>query len=225
MRPMSIEHALRVRPAGTYRVNEVFYSLQGEGGLAGTAMVFVRFSDCNLRCARDNEAGFDCDTEFMGGQLVTLEELLVLIRSVSERGEVRPPGLSWILATGGEPALQLDDALVTALHAAEYRIAVETNGTLALPTTLTLAWDWVCVSPKTAEHTIRQRWASEVKYVRHAQQALPEPSLRASLQWLSPAALPTGQLDPDAVRWCIDLVKENPAWRLSVQQHKYWNVR
>jgi len=97
------ETALRQRTPDTYVVNEIFYSVQGEGRLAGTPMVFVRFADCNLRCSWKN-AGFDCDTEFMSGRELGLSEIF-------DEAERLNSKKGWMLLTGGEPSLQLDQAL------------------------------------------------------------------------------------------------------------------
>ena len=200
----------------TFAINEIFLSLQGEGGRAGTANVFVRFAGCNLRCAADSpeENGqFDCDTEFSGGRKFTVADLLAEVERSS--GACR-----WVILTGGEPLLQVDTNLLAALHDAGYQIAVETNGTQPLPVGL----DWVCVSPKTAEHTLKVYEADEVKYVRHAGQALPKPTIKAAHYFLSPAWDAHG-LNRDNLAWCIELVKENPQWKLSLQQHKWWKIR
>jgi organic radical activating enzyme len=127
----------------------------------------------------------------------------------------------WAVLTGGEPGLQLDAELIQFLREQRgWRLAVETNGSVVLPPGL----DWVCVSPKTAEHALRQLTANEIKYVRGAGQALPRPRCEAPHKLLSPA-FAGDALDERALAWCIRLVKENPEWRLSVQQHKTWRVR
>lgn len=228
---MAIEHvmpadkALRPRTPGTYVVNEVFYTVQGEGVLAGEPMVFVRFTDCNLRCTWKT-AGFDCDTEFMSGRELTAAE--VVQAAAEELCDVPPEldRLPRILFTGGEPGLQLDSPLVAAFEDAGFRrFAIETNGTIDL-TPIDASEDLhVCVSPKSAEHTLRQLTATEVKYVRHRGQALPEPRVKAEHYLVSPAARPDGSFAPEDVAWCVRLVKENPAWRLSLQLHKLLGVR
>ena len=195
-----------------YRVNEIFYSLQGEGVRAGTANVFVRFSGCNEQC-RTETHGFSCDTEFTSGTSLTLDELMAEVQRLA--GDCR-----WVVLTGGEPALQVDRVLIDALHEAGFQLAIETNGNIELPAGL----DWITVSPKVAEHVIRQRTADEVKYVRAAGQAIPQTVVRARHYLLSPA-FGGDQLDVDALRHCIDLVQAHPTWRLSVQQHKGWQVR
>jgi organic radical activating enzyme len=207
-----------------YMVNEVFYSLQGEGVRAGTPNVFVRFSGCNLQCRSDNEAGFDCDTEFTSGRRRTLDDLLVDMMTAG--GPSHPRN---VILTGGEPGLQVDEPLINRLRADGWFIAIETNGTVELPPLI----HWVCVSPKSAEHTLRQKYASEVKYVRHVGQGIPRPTIDAPHKLISPAFETLVNPDstvrhrpaPGAMEWCIQLVKENPEWRLSVQQHKSWAIR
>jgi len=201
-----------------YRINEVFYTLQGEGVRAGTPNVFVRFSGCNLECKVEpgpkSPGGFDCDTEFMSGRTLTLAELMSEINDASFTCQS-------VVLTGGEPALQVDSELVHALHDAKYHVAIETNGSLPIKPPV----DWITVSPKVAEHAIRQVDADEVKYVRAAGQAIPRPSCMAEYKLISPAFEPDGTVLPETLRWCIQLVKENPQWRLSVQQHKAWKIR
>jgi 7-carboxy-7-deazaguanine synthase len=195
-----------------YFVNEIFYSLQGEGVRAGTANVFLRLGRCNLQCRRETE-GFDCDTEFESGRWLEVHELVAEVQACD-------PGCGWIVLTGGEPALQVDDVLVEALHAPGYRLAIETNGTRELAAGI----DWVTVSPKVAEHAIRQRTADEVKYVRGYGQALPRTVVAATHHVISPA-FDGAEIDPRALEWCIRLCRDNPLWRLSVQQHKLWRIR
>ena len=203
----------------TYAVNEVFYSLQGEGVRAGTANVFVRFAGCNLRCGLEpgpkSPGGFDCDTEFASGRKVTLDELWTWM-DTGCNGNVPP----WVILTGGEPGLQVDADLIRYLHKRDRKLAIETNGSVQLPDGL----DWITVSPKVAEHAIRQRTAHEVKYVRGYGQAVPQTLVEAQHKLISPA-FDGDNLDARTLDWCIRLVKDNPQWRLSVQQHKVWTVR
>jgi len=204
-------------PEGTYKVNEIFYSLQGEGVNVGTPMVFVRFSNCNLRCRWETQ-GFDCDTEFVSGRIHTATEIFEAARAIA-------PLASWLLFTGGEPGLQLTDALINEANERGYTCSVETNGTVELPAAMNEGPNWICVSPKTAEHTLRQRTASEVKYVRHYGMGIPEPAIRAEHHFISPAFQPDGSVRREDLDWCIKLVKENPKWRLSIQAHKLIMVR
>jgi 7-carboxy-7-deazaguanine synthase len=195
-----------------YLVNEIFYSLQGEGVRAGTPNLFLRLSRCNLACKVETH-GFDCDTEFESGRWMTPAEILEEFRQLSSTCD-------WVVLTGGEPALQADRELIDALHAAGYKLAIETNGSFPLPEGI----DWITVSPKVAEHAVRQRRADEVKYVRGYGQAIPKTVVEAGHYLISPA-FERAETDPRTLDWCIRLCKENPPWRLSVQQHKLWRVR
>lgn len=206
----------------SYRVNEVFFSLQGEGHCVGTACVFVRFSGCNLTCSRETE-GFDCDTEFVSGR--PLEASAV----ASEAERTLPAPISrgdvGVIFTGGEPTLQLDVALLDAVAKAGFRdLRLETNGTTPLKDESMRERLWISCSPHTAEHTLRIGAVDELRYVRRAGQGIPRPSLKAGHLFVSPACGPDG-FDAEDIAWCVRLVKENPEWRLSMQQHKLWSVR
>jgi 7-carboxy-7-deazaguanine synthase len=212
-----------------YMVNECFYSLQGEGVRAGTANVFVRFSGCNLQCSMEpgskSPGGFDCDTEFQSGRSCTLEEIYEWIRTSTEIatgkkiGEIVGP--NWLILTGGEPGLQVDQEFCNFFHKEGYQLAIETNGTIDL---MGLGLNWITLSPKVAEHAVKQLWANELKYVRGFGQGIPKPTAKADHYLISPAA-DGNMIHPKTLQWCQKLVLENPQWRLSVQQHKYWGVR
>lgn len=215
--------------ADRYKVNEIFWSPQGEGIRAGEMSCFVRFTGCNLKCAVEagpkSIGGFDCDTEFESGRWYNMQELLEALRQTIGLQPSVDRVLPWIVFTGGEPGLQVDRELCDALHEAGYLLAIETNGSIALEDeTGPLPLDWITVSPKVAEHAIKQRRASEVKYVRAYGQALPKTVVEADYMLVSPAF--NGLLtDPRTVQWCIKLVSEDPRWRLTSQQHKLWQVR
>lgn len=196
----------------TYRINEWFYSLQGEGVRAGTPNLFLRFSGCNLLCSKDVE-GFDCDTEFVSGRNMSADDIVTELRTLSKDA-------TWVICTGGEPSLQLDDTLIDRLHEAGLKIAIETNGTRAISEKI----DWITVSPKVAEHAIKQTKAHEVKYVRSYGMGIPKTCVKAEHYLISPA-FEGEHLPPNNLEWCIRLCKENPPWRLSLQQHKAWNIR
>ena len=199
----------------TYAVNEIFYSLQGEGIRAGTANLFLRFAGCNLKCdgAMDGDSYQPvCDTEFVSSRKMSLEEIYEHFIGLTN-------DCKWIIMTGGEPGLQVDADLITFLKSRDFKLAVETNGSMFLPAGI----DWITVSPKVAEHAVKQLVADEVKYVRAHGQGIPKPTCRADHKLLSPAFEP-GMFQKN-LEWCIKLCKENPEWRLSVQQHKTWNVR
>lgn len=198
--------------AKAYRINEIFYSLQGEGMRAGSANLFLRFSGCNLQCSQE-EQGFDCDTEFVSGRNMSIEEIIQELRSLSA-------DCRWVVVTGGEPSLQMDEELIDALHSSGFKIAIETNGTREISSKI----DWICVSPKVAEHALKQLSAHEVKYVRSYGQGIPKPRIEAEHYLISPA-FEGDQLSQKNLNWCVQLVKENPQWRLSIQMHKIWKIR
>jgi 7-carboxy-7-deazaguanine synthase len=208
----------------SYQVNEIFYSVQGEGIRSGTANVFVRLSGCNMDCQRGHEeenADFDCDTEFVSGVRHTGPDILAEALRLVGKEEIAPAQSVGVIFTGGEPGLQLDQPLVDLFSQAGFLTAIETNGTVDISG---LGLDWVTVSPKVAEHALRQLTASEVKYVRHRGQGVPKPRIEAKHYLISPA-FRGFDMDPEAVAWCQKLVLENRRWRLSLQQHKWINVR
>ncbi len=232
-------------PEATYRINEMFYSVQGEGMRAGTANVFVRFSGCNMECREEagpkSPGGFDCDTEFVSGKVMNLDEIHREAVRISEEwtgmeavGEDERVSLDdgnrpWQILTGGEPGLQVDISYCEIMHRKGWNLAIETNGSIDLPHIGTgqlddYLLDWITVSPKVAEHAVRQLVAHEVKYVRGAGQAIPKPKCNARHQLISPV-FNGMQLDQDSMETCLWLVKANPPWRLSVQAHKAWRVR
>jgi 7-carboxy-7-deazaguanine synthase (Cx14CxxC type) len=206
----------------SYAVKEIFYTLQGEGAQAGRAAVFCRFAGCNLWSGREADRAAAtctfCDTDFVGvdgpggGKFANAE-------AVADAIELKWPdgaraGKRFVVCTGGEPLLQLDGALIDALHARGFEIAVETNGTVQAPDGL----DWVCVSPKAGAELV-QRSGDELKLV--FPQAGFEPADFAEMSFrhffLQPMDGPVRVLNTAlAVRYCM----EHPEWRLSLQTHK-----
>lgn len=177
---------------------------------------------CRMEASHDSPGGFDCDTEFASGRKLTAEEIVAEARRVvGKPDEWYESHNAWVVLTGGEPALQIDKALIDALHDADFMVAIETNGSKNV---VGLGIDWITVSPKVAEHAIRQPIAHEIKYVRGYGQAIPKPSCEAKHKLISPA-FDGHTIDKDALEWCIHLVRDNPDWRLSVQLHKLWAVR
>lgn len=212
-----------------YTINECFLSLQGEGVRAGTVNVFVRLSGCNQRCdgewVGDQETGVFqpiCDTEFVSGRSLYLKEIHDWILTCSSE-------CKWLILTGGEPALQVGWAFINYFRSLGYKLAIETNGSVELPYTIhhnqagdlhkVSGFDWVTVSPKVAEHAIKQKYAHEVKYVRGYGQGIPKTVIQAEHYLISPA-FQGNELDRKTLDWCVKLCLENPKWRLSVQQHK-----
>jgi len=205
----------------TYAVKEIFYTLQGEGAQAGRASVFCRFAGCNLWSGREQDRADAvcnfCDTDFVGtdgqggGKFASAEALAEVIASRWPQGQAGKP---YVVCTGGEPLLQVDEALIAALHARGFEIAVETNGTQPAPPGL----DWICVSPKADAEIVLTR-GDELKLV--FPQPLARPERFAGLQFqhffLQPMdSLLQKQHTREAVAYCM----AHPQWRLSVQMHK-----
>lgn len=205
-----------------YAVNDTWLSLQGEGARAGSANVFVRFAGCNLTC-RQESIGFDCDTEFVSHRKMTASQILDRVNALWPSGANSGPA---VILTGGEPLLQVDREFLEVLANDGVYIALETNGSMTLPDgDGPRLIDWVCVSPKVAEHAIRCERADELKYVRNVGQGIPKPAIKAAHhRWLSPAAKGES-IDRAALNHCIELCLANPEWKLTMQAHKLWQVR
>jgi len=190
------------------RINEIFYSLQGEGFYTGTPAVFVRFSGCNLRCPF-------CDTRHENGRELSVDEI---VRAVAAR-----PARHVVL-TGGEPSLFVTPMLIEALHAQGKFIAIETNGTHPLPAGI----DWVTCSPKTGVaggQALRLRECDELKVV-YTGEALPAfEAIRARHRFVQPCdtgdAAENRRLVEGAIAYCL----AHPEWRLSLQTHKLTGIR
>ena len=213
----------------TYSVKEIFYTLQGEGAHAGRAAVFCRFSGCNFWSGleRDREKAICnfCDTDFIGingqngGKFKTAEELALTVKLIWNEG-VEDDNISpFIVCTGGEPLLQLDQALIEALHVQGFEIAIESNGSMTCPEGV----DWICISPKSLEH-FEQKSGHELKLV-YPQEGL-EPSLFEDLDfehfYLQPKD-EEGRKDENT-RAVIDYCMKQPKWRLSLQSHKILGI-
>ena len=207
----------------SYAVSEMVCALQGEGARAGTRNVFIRFVGCNLRCV-ELEHGFDCDTDFLSvyKRFPTESELVEEVNATWGDAVGVPSDGKAVILTGGEPALQTTDELVNALQEAGYYVAIETNGTKPLPAIC--AVDWISCSPKTAEHTLSLKYADELRYVRATRQGIPKPVIASPNHYLSPAASADG-VRRENLEWCLNLIEQNPTWKLSVQMHKLWGLR
>lgn len=194
------------------KVNEIFCSLQGEGARAGSANVFIRLSGCKTKDACF-ASGVRCDTEFESGRVRTLEEIYENFRFVAAKN---------IIWTGGEPAQQLTSEIVRFFKEKGYFQAIETSGLFSVPKNL----DWISLSPKVAEHIIKRNFSKvdELRYVRSVGQEVPEPSVKADHYFISPHS-DGEQINRENLEYCIELVKLNPLWKLSVQQHKIWKIR
>lgn len=208
-----------------YTVKEIFYTLQGEGVHAGRPAVFCRFTGCNLWTGREQDRASAvctfCDTDFVGvgpdgGRFATAAELA---DAVALRWPAVPGGKRFVVCTGGEPLLQLDEAAIDALHQRGFEVAVETNGTQPLPRGL----DWVCVSPKAAAPVV-VAGGDELKLV--YPQPLAPPERFTGLDFRHWLLQPMDGPDvAAATRGAIDYCLAHPQWRLSVQTHKVVGVR
>ena len=207
----------------TYSVKEIYYTLQGEGAQTGRPAVFLRFAGCNLWTGREKDRARAicnfCDTEFVGtdgpggGKLVCAADLAAAVGAKWPASVTDKP---YVVCTGGEPLLQLDDAAIEALHNAGIEIAVETNGTLQAPAGL----DWICVSPK-AGATVVQTAGDELKlvYPQPEPEAQPERFIDMAFShfFLQPMDSANRDINTQAaIRYCLD----HPPWKLSLQTHK-----
>jgi 7-carboxy-7-deazaguanine synthase (Cx14CxxC type) len=208
-----------------YSVKEMYYTLQGEGAHTGRPAVFLRFAGCNLWSGREEHRAEAickfCDTQFVGtdgpggGKFNSAVELAEVIDQLWPGGPNK-----YVVCTGGEPLLQVDETLVDAFHQREFAVAVETNGTVRAPKGL----DWICVSPK-ADAAVVQTTGNELKLVYPQKEKTTAPNLFEHLKFdhffLQP--LQNEQWSENtqaAVQYCL----EHPKWRLSLQTHKYLNI-
>ena len=198
----------------TYRVNEIFYSLQGEGRHTGRAAVFIRFSGCNLRCPF-------CDTDHTEHTEMTARQIADAIMEWRECG--------FVVLTGGEPALQVDDALVELLHSEGFYVAMETNGTLPVSSLV----DWVTVSPKdmfvSGNASLGKVVAkgNEIKVVFDGEN---EPPLYGTTddgcyRCLQPCDTGDAERNKVIVRRCVEYILNHPCWHLSLQTHKLIDIK
>jgi 7-carboxy-7-deazaguanine synthase (Cx14CxxC type) len=205
----------------TYTVKEIYYTLQGEGANTGRPAVFLRFSGCNLWTGREEDRANAicqfCDTDFVGGTKYATAG--VLAEEVAGQWFGNGTSKRFVVITGGEPLLQLDEPLIASLHDTGFEIAIETNGTIEAPKGL----DWICMSPK-AGTIIKQRSGNELKLV------YPQPGLtpleleRLDFEHFFLQPMDGPEIDQNtelAARYCL----EHPRWRLSLQTHKLLGIR
>jgi 7-carboxy-7-deazaguanine synthase (Cx14CxxC type) len=210
----------------TYSVKEIFYTLQGEGANTGRPAVFCRFAGCNLWSGRESDREEAvcrfCDTDFVGtdgpggGKFATADDLARAVASTWPADDAVARRL--VVCTGGEPLLQLDAPLLSALHSAGFEVAVETNGTIAPPDGI----DWLCVSPK-AEADLVVRAGDELKLVYPQEGGEPErfDDLAFGHFFLQPMDGPRREANTEAaLRYCLS----HPRWRLSLQTHKLLGI-
>jgi 7-carboxy-7-deazaguanine synthase (Cx14CxxC type) len=210
-----------------YLVKEIFYTLQGEGTYTGRPAVFCRFAGCNLWTGRESQRARAvcrfCDTDFVGtdgpggGKFPSAQALADAV-SAAWGGRPSPRARRFVVCTGGEPLLQLDEPAVDALHRLGFEVAVETNGTVPAPRGL----DWICVSPKAGATVVLER-ADECKLVYPQDGAEPQDYEGRGLGRLrlQPMDGPDREANTAAaVRYCL----EHPQWSLSLQTHKYLGI-
>ncbi len=209
----------------TYSVKEIFYTLQGEGAQAGRPAVFCRFAGCNLWSGREEDRASAicrfCDTDFIGtdgengGKFTDADALAARIAA---QWPAAHPHNKYVVFTGGEPLLQLDTALIEAIHAQGFEIAIETNGTLPVPDGV----DWVCVSPKQGADLVVTR-GSELKVVvpQTGQDLEQLAQLDFAHHFLQPM---DGPHKKQHTELAITTCKRDPRWRLSLQTHKLLQI-
>ena len=208
----------------TYSVKELYVTLQGEGAQTGMRAVFLRFAGCNLWSGleRDRETATCrfCDTDFVGtngpggGKFASAAALAQAVAAAWGQGRAN----RLVVCTGGEPLLQLDAALIDALHESGFRVAVETNGTVVAPAGI----DWLCVSPKAGAKTV-QRSGDELKLVYPQPDLLPDMVAGWHFRhfFVQPMDGPAQRENvAAAIAWCL----QNPQWRLSLQTHKLTGI-
>jgi len=208
----------------TYSVKEIYYTLQGEGARTGRPAVLVRFTGCNLWSGREQHRGAAvcrfCDTDFVGtdgpggGKFATADALARAVAAAWPAGQ--RSASPYVVCTGGEPLLQLDDAAIDALHGAGFEIGVETNGTIAAPAGI----DWLCVSPK-GSAPLAQQSGDELKLVFPQLENEAQPQRFESLRFRHFYLQPLDDANAAAnTRAAIDYCLRYPHWRLSLQTHK-----
>jgi 7-carboxy-7-deazaguanine synthase len=209
----------------TYSIKEIFYTLQGEGAHAGRPAVFCRFSGCNLWSGRESDRATAtckfCDTDFIGtdgefgGKFLDADRL---VQAIDGLWPITYTASKYIVFTGGEPLLQLDDALIKSTHAVGFEIAIETNGTLPVP----IGVDWICVSPKMGSELLVRK-GNELKVViPQCGQALEDyEMLEFDNFFVQPM---DGPELAQNTRLAIDFCKRNPKWMLSLQTHKFLQI-
>lgn len=205
-----------------YSVKEIFYSLQGEGAHAGRPAIFCRFAGCNLWSGREKDRAKAicqfCDTDFVGTDGVgggRFEEAIGLAKNIKSYWPTDIPGQShpYVICTGGEPLLQLDEPLIKAFHDQGMEVAIETNGTLPVPKGI----DWVCVSPKSGSKVIVSK-GDEIKLVYPQTGHQPSDFIECDYShfFLQPLEEDDTNNTPLTIKYCLD----HPKWRLSLQTHK-----
>lgn len=188
-------------------VNEIFYSLQGEGGRSGEASIFIRLTKCNLACSF-------CDTDFADGDVMIIDEILE---------EIKQYPCKWIIWTGGEPTIQLKDEYLAVFRKHGYKQAIETNGTRLVPSLI----DYITCSPKQDYETIKSRIpvVNEIRIPVKVGDTIPDASIfpKADNYFLSPI-FDGDKINLENVDYCVEQIKLNSQWKLSLQVHKLIHI-
>lgn len=210
----------------TYSVKEIFYTLQGEGAQCGRAAVFLRFAGCNLWSGREEDRSTAicnfCDTDFvgtngtLGGKYKSAD---LLAEQIDDLWPKDAQNLKYIVCTGGEPLLQLDENLIKALQQKGFEVAIETNGTIEVPDGV----DWICMSPKPNTEIVVKS-GHELKFIYPQSDISPENFEQLNFQhfFIQPM---DGPDQSNNIQKSIDFVQQNPRWRLSLQTHKIVGIR
>ena len=207
-----------------YKVKEIYYTLQGEGARTGRPAVFLRFTGCNLWSGREEDRSEAvcqfCDTDFIGmdgvlGGKYSADELADHVLSLWPANQQQ----RYVVCTGGEPLLQLDEKLIDALHARQFEVGIETNGTITVPRGV----DWICVSPKANTDVVVQK-GQELKLVVRQSGIGPEDFAGWDFQhfYLQPM---DGPFQKEFTQWATDYCLQHPQWKLSIQTHKLLGIR
>jgi len=210
----------------SYSVKEIYLTIQGEGAQTGLPAVFLRFTGCNLWSGLERDRASAvckfCDTDFIGtdgpggGKFKSAEDLVQSVAAHWSQDSLK--GQKWVVCTGGEPLLQLDETLIAAFHGADFKVAVETNGTIKAPEGL----DWICVSPK-ADEPLVQKTGHELKLVYPQIENKPEDFAHLDFGVFSLQPLDNKNIAANE-KAAFDYCLKNPMWRLSTQTHKYLGV-
>jgi len=208
----------------SYKVKEIYYTLQGEGARTGRPAVFLRFTGCNLWSGREEDRSEAvcqfCDTDFIGmdgilGGKYSATDLAAAVNELWPHGEDQ----KYVVCTGGEPLLQVDEEIINALHQHGFEIAIETNGTITVPRGI----DWICVSPKANTEVVVQK-GNELKLVVRQQNI--DPKMFESWDFKNFFLQPMdGPYVKEFTEWATNYCLQHPTWRLSIQTHKLLGIR
>ena len=222
----TIDHSpFTIYKSHLYKIKEIYYTLQGEGAHAGRPAVFCRFTGCNLWSGREEDRTKAicqfCDTDFWGtdGENGGKYQLGQLVQKIMDLWPNSKLGQPYVVCTGGEPLLQLDEKLVTAFHKVGFEVAIETNGTQEAPKGI----DWICVSPKAGTELVLQK-GNELKLVYPQKDALPKLFEHLDFEYFYLQPMDGPNIEENTKR-TIEYCLNNPKWKMTYQCHKIWGVR